>query len=127
MYYGYRFVEKAGRSHAADPLETPEEIYAYIKMHRYDFPEIRITERASDALAIHVLDVRIEFPKQWALMEIRETFILDADIFNAPGFAKALEGAGFQLSDPLPQTHVEAERLMRSLYESLEGQQSKQF
>jgi hypothetical protein len=60
LYYGYRFVEKSGRYHA------------YIKMHRHDFPEIRITERASDALAIHVLDGRIEFPKQWALMEIRE-------------------------------------------------------
>ncbi|MFS0728390.1 hypothetical protein [Paenibacillus sp. 1P07SE] len=117
MYLGYRFIEKGGRYHRGDPLESVEAIHVYVQQYKKDFPEIRITDHNSSDILVHVLEGRIDFPKQWALMEIQREFLVEADMFNAVGFADAMRRSGFEC-DP-PRTPIEAEMILGECYRSL--------
>ncbi|MFB5268182.1 hypothetical protein ACE41H_15550 [Paenibacillus enshidis] len=118
MYYGYRYIEKDGPYHPGDRLETVEAIHEYLQLNKRSYPEIRITDKTSSDLLVHVIDGFIEFPKQWALMDMKMEFIDRADIFNAAQFAERIRFLGFESPGP-PLTRLDAQRILFECYQSL--------
>lgn len=76
-----------------------------------------VTARGTDYIQVEPINGQIEFPLQWALLEIKQTY-LDAYIFDAEGFCEAINRVGFK-EFPKPNLRKDAESILQTLYESL--------
>lgn len=116
MFYGYRF-EPSGKYHSADELETVDEVFAYVMEHKPHYPRVIVTARGTDDIQVEAIHGQIEYPKQWALLEIQQVYLTGTDFFNGPAFVRAMEQAGFQV--PQPQDDQDAYRMLQAQYAGL--------
>lgn len=65
----------------------------------------------------------VKFPDMWALMDIRERFILGSDSFEVEGFKAAIESAGYKVKGKsYPQSIKSAEKVWTEMYAALTAQ-----
>lgn len=117
MFYGFRF-DSLGRYDRPDELSTVQDVYDYVLTHKPHYPRVRITSQVSDTIQVEAVNGQIEFPKQWVLLEIKQTYLDKPDIFNAEAFTKAMNRAGFTRF-PEPELRYEALMILERFYESL--------
>ncbi|SEP33251.1 hypothetical protein [Paenibacillus sp. OK076] len=122
MFKAYRFLEPGGSYFPADPLETAADVYEYVKAHKAQYLEIRVTADNDNYIAVQAIDGVIVFPKQWALMEIKEKYIDEPNIFSAEAFKQALERSGFTVEENSGCTSAMALNYLTELYEIIEGE-----
>lgn len=64
MFYGYCFPEVDGWHTPKVELETPQEIWSYLRLQKKIFEEVRITDQ-DDYTVAHALNGKIVFPPEW--------------------------------------------------------------
>lgn len=68
MLFGYCFIEKDGEHCPSVTLESAEEVFAYVNLHKGFYPEMRITDE-EDYTVVQTLDRKVVFPPEWVELE----------------------------------------------------------
>lgn len=117
MFYGHRY-EMSGKYNHPDELTTVQDVYDYVLEHKLHYPRIVITSQSGDTIQVQAINGQIEFPKQWALFEIKQTYLNKPDIFNAEAFTEAMNRAGVT-GFIKPELRYEALTILERFYEFL--------
>ncbi|WP_017815157.1 hypothetical protein [Paenibacillus shenyangensis] len=113
MYYGYRY-EADGRYHAADYIESAQEIMGYLKAQKRKHPQVRITN-SDDHIIAETKNGHIIFPEYVAVADMLDEVLEDPN-YDPEKFVRELAGSNIIYEGYLPADKEDAVYLLQSLY-----------